>query len=202
MIYKVSGCITRLLCKESIIPEDQMELYDYGFQITIANAANFVIALLIGFCFHAVPQMAFIYCIFVSLRFFCGGYHANSYGRCFLLFAATCMACLWAAEWMAGCREGRLLLLPTSLLLLGLCIWKRAPVENPNRPMTDVEKKIFKKRSIQTYSFWTTLGIILWALHQASLTASLISAFIAVSILMILKEGGNENEGKNTEAAG
>lgn len=99
MIYKFSGYLTRLLCKESMISDDQEELYDYGFQITIANMTNFVIALLTGICFHAVIEMAFIYCIFVSLRFFCGGYHADTYGKCFLLFAVTCMTCL---GWRSG----------------------------------------------------------------------------------------------------
>ena len=202
MIYKFSRYLTRLLCKESMISDDQEELYDYGFQITIANMTNFVIALLTGICFHAVIEMAFIYCIFVSLRFFCGGYHADTYGKCFLLFAVTCMTCLWVAKWIAGYQETWFLLFPASLFFLGLCIWKKAPVENPNRPMTDGEKKIFKKRSFQIYSFWTVSGIILWAFHQANLTASFISAFIAVAILMILKEGGNGNEGKNTETAG
>lgn len=202
MIHKISAIITHFLCKESIIPRDQMEFYDYGFQITIANIVNFVIALLLGICFHSVLKMAFIYCIFVSLRLFCGGYHADTYGKCFLLFAVTCMACLWAAEWMAGHMWIQRLLLPASLFFLGLCIWKRAPVENPNRPMTADEKKIFKKRSFQIYSLWTVSGIILWAAHQEHLTASFISAFIAVSILMILKEGGNRNEGENTEIAG
>ena len=38
MIYKFSGYLTRLLCKESMISDDQEELYDYGFpEITIAN---------------------------------------------------------------------------------------------------------------------------------------------------------------------
>ena len=31
--------------------------------------------------------------------------------------------------------------------------------------VTDGEKKIFKKRSFQIYSFWTVSGIILWAFH-------------------------------------
>lgn len=103
---------------------------------------------------------------------------------------------------IAGYQGIWFLLFPASLFFLGLCIWKRAPVENPNRPMTDGEKKIFKKRSFQTYSFWAVSGIILWAFHQESLTAGLISTFIAVSILMILKEGGKGNEGKITETAG
>lgn len=202
MIYKISGYLSRLLCKESIIAGDQVELYDYGFQITIANIVNFVIAFLIGICFQATLEMAFIYCIFVSLRFFCGGYHANCYGKCFLLFAITCMVCLWAARWIANYKGIQILLLPASLLLLGICIWKKAPVENANRPMTDGEKKIFKKRGFQIYIFWMASGIILWALHQGSLTAGFISAFIAVSILMIMKEGGSGNEGENTEIIG
>lgn len=93
-IYKISLFLTDLLYQNKVIEEDNREACSYGIQITIANLINFVIAFSIGFLSKSVIEIAVFYCVFVSLRFFCGGYHAKSYGKCFSLFAVTCLSYL------------------------------------------------------------------------------------------------------------
>lgn len=197
MVYKISFYLTLLLQKKGVISECQAELYEYGFQITIANLLNFIIAFLIGVIFHSVVEVALFYCVFVSLRFFCGGYHADSYGKCFLLFAITNILCLYAGRLLNFFENVLAISFFMSVLWLIWCIWKKAPIEHDNRPLSQVEKKHFKKRAIQVYCFWVGTGIILWGFGSKQLVANLISTFIAISILMFLKEGGKNNGKEN-----
>ncbi len=184
MIYKTSSYLSSLLQKKGIISESQIELYEYGFQITIANFINFAISFLTGILFHSVMEAALFYFVFVSLRFFCGGYHADSYERCFVLFAVTNIACLFAARILSAWEGYIGVCFFISVLWLAWSIWMKAPVEHPNRPLSRQEKFLFKRRAIQTYCFWTGTGIILLICGFSQLAANLISTFIAVTIVM------------------
>lgn len=194
MISTVSAYLTAILLKEQIISEDEKDSYKYGFEISIANLINGGIILLIGIGLHLLLEAVMFYAVFVSLRFFCGGYHANSYIKCFLSFALTGMVCLVISDrfvclgiWVIG-------LFLVAAVCLGWCIWEMAPVEHENRSITSEERIFFRKRSIQVYCFWSGVGIALWMVHLTQITAIFISTFIAVSILMI---GGKNNEKRN-----
>lgn len=197
MVYKISFNLTLLLQQNGVISDDQAKLYEYGFQIMIANIINFVIAFLIGVIFHSIAEVALFYCVFVSLRFFCGGYHAGSYGTCFVLFALTNILCLYTSRILTGFETITSLSFFISILWLAWCIWQKAPVEHYNRPLSSVEKKHFKKRAVQVCIFWTGIGILLWVFSSRQLVANLISTFIAVSMLMFIGEGGTNNGKEN-----
>lgn len=184
MISKASSYLTSLLLKERIIEAEDQEIYEYGFEITLANLVNGTIVLLIGNGFHRLPDAVLFYLVFVSLRFFCGGYHANSYLGCFCSFSLTTALCLMISGWLTRYTKAVAGLYFVAVIALWLCIFKIAPIEHENRPLTQEERSLFRKRSMQVGGFWTVVGIILWMAHWISMAASLISAFIAVTILM------------------
>lgn len=68
-----------MLCRENIITDNDVEMYEYGFQITMANIINFVVVLLIGILSKSLLYSLMFYFVFVSMRIYCGGYHAKSY---------------------------------------------------------------------------------------------------------------------------
>ena len=94
MLIQITKRIIRVLLHEKIITQEDVEVYEYGCQITLANIINFIIVLTIGIIFKSVIQSAIFYLSFISLRIFCGGYHANSYHKCFFIFGCTCSICI------------------------------------------------------------------------------------------------------------
>ena len=152
---------------------------------------NGIIILLIGIGLHKLPETFLFYLAFVSLRFFCGGYHADSYQKCFLYFAITGSLCIMASEWISRYEKATIVLFFSATAALWLCIFKKAPVEHENRPLTQKEELFFRKRSMQICGFWSMVGIVLCMAHQMQMTASLISTFIVVTILMT---GGEDHE--------
>lgn len=194
MISKASSYLVSLLLKEQIIVVEDRETYEYGFEITMANMVNGIIVLLIGIGLHQLLDTIVFYLVFVSLRFFCGGYHADSYLGCFLSFAVTTVLCLTISRVVARYVEVIAGLSFIATMALWIYIFRMAPVEHENRPLTQKERSLFRRRSIQVGSFWSMVGIILWMVHWVSMAASLISAFIAVTILMT---GGKKHEKRN-----
>ena len=138
------------------------------FRDNHSESNQWLIILCVGRGLHLFIEAILFYLIFVSLRFFCGGYHANSYTRCFLSLSLTSGLCLIVAKWISKYENTVIILFVIATTALGICIFRLAPVEHENRLLTQEEKKIFRKRSIQLYVFWSVIGIVLW---QAQLMA-------------------------------
>lgn len=84
VLERISAYLSTLLLQEKIITADEKDTYKYGFEITIANMINGLIVLSVGLGLNMLAEAILFYLVFVSLRFFCGGYHADSYIKCFL----------------------------------------------------------------------------------------------------------------------
>ena len=85
MIF-LSKWLTEQMISNKIILEQDKETYEYGLQITFANFFNACIVVGIGFFLCSINEAILFYLLFVGLRIYCGGYHANTYGRCFTTF--------------------------------------------------------------------------------------------------------------------
>ena len=193
-IYRISLFLAELIYQNNIIEEDKIESCTYGIQITMANMINFAIAFSIGFLTKSLVEIALFYGIFVSLRFFCGGYHAKSYGRCFFLFALTCSVYLAMLKGILLHVRNLFWLLGAAILFLGICIWLKAPIEHTNRPFTTEERKLFRKRSIQLFLIWSIVGIILWIGQLEYLSAGITCVFVIITIYMLVERGEKDEE--------
>lgn len=193
-IYKISSFLTELLYREKIIEEDKIESCTYGIQITMANLINFAIAFGIGFSASSLIEISLFYVVFVSMRFFCGGYHAQSYCRCFSLFALTCFGYLVMLNNVLLYEGSTLGLLTVAIVFLGICIFVKAPVEHTNRPFTTEERKLFRKRSIQLYLVWSVAGIMLWIERLERLSAGFTCVFLIVAIYMMIEKEEKDAE--------
>lgn len=196
VLERISAYLSTLLLQEKIITADEKDTYKYGFEITIANMINGLIVLSVGLGLNMLAEAILFYLVFVSLRFFCGGYHADSYIKCFFFFGLTTIVCLSFSVRLAQYEE--LILIPfwITAVILGWHIIKMAPIEHKNRILIEDERRIFRRRSIQIYIFWLVVGIILWMVRLVQMETSLISAFIAITILMRI--GGISNYEKRS----
>ena len=197
-IYRLSSFLCEWMCREQIINEDELELSETGLQITKANMIKFVIMSVIGFLFGSIWEMLLFYAVFVSLRVYCGGYHADSYGKCFCMFALTCVAAMFGIKTIMFQRVTQAAVLAAVALVQFFCIYKWAPIEHVNRPATTEEKRRFRTKGLWIFAFWFMLGIGLWYQQQYSFAASVISGFLLVSIYMLVKKGENSCEKDRT----
>ena len=192
VLERISAYLSTLLLQEKIITADEKDTYKYGFEITIANMINGLIVLSVGLGLNMLAEAILFYLVFVSLRFFCG----DSYIKCFFSFGLTTIVCLSFSVRLAQYEE--LILIPfwITAVILGWHIIKMAPIEHKNRILIEDERRIFRRRSIQIYIFWLVVGIILWMVRLVQMETSLISAFIAITILMRI--GGISNYEKRS----
>lgn len=189
-IYRLSSFLCEWMHKERIIEEDELELSEYGLQITMANIINFMIMCVTGLLFCSMGEMLLFYAVFVRLRVFCGGYHADSYRKCFCMFALTCVAAMLGIRIVAIHGISQLIVLNSAAFVQFICIYKWAPIEHVNRPATAEEKRHFRKKAFRIFITWFMIGIYLWYQQQYRFVTAVINGFLLVSIYMLVKKGG------------
>ena len=196
IITFLSKTISHFLCKNNVIKEQELEIYQYGFEIIISTLLGFLITLLVGLIFQMVLLSVLYYVIFVVLRQLTGGYHADSYLKCNLIFSGVSLFTLGMTKL---CYFSNLYTITFHVLILAivvLSVCKFAPIENPNKPMTEDELK-------RNHMFSIVLTLILVAasyiLFYFQLEISILIAFtlLSISVLILIaktRKGGASNE--------
>ena len=134
------------------IQEKDVEVYRYGYIVFIELLLNSCLSLGIGSVMGAFKEVLFFLFVFIPLRSFCGGYHADKAWRCvilsnFIIIASVLTAkCTWIYKMP---KSAKLVVLGTAALCIGIA----APVENENKKMERKEKRKYK---------WIT-GVVLLA---------------------------------------
>ena len=86
MIEKCADYIAFYLVKNGLIEQDKMAIYKYGYEILISNIINISVALIVGAIFSEFIESIIFLMVFAIMRKYCGGYHANTYLKCEIIF--------------------------------------------------------------------------------------------------------------------
>ena len=85
MLNKISKQFAEFLIRKTQSGSEKEEIYVYGLELILSTCAGFFsILLLSGFWKEVMSGIVFI-CFFAPLRMFAGGYHANTYRKCFCI---------------------------------------------------------------------------------------------------------------------
>ena len=203
MISEISKKISLFLCHKNIIENEDIEIYKYGFETICSTIIGFVITLAIGMIFRMFFLSIAYYVIFVTIRQFTGGYHANSYFKCNLTFAVV-TTLVFGFTKMAVYSQTYTI--PNHILFLVLSfivILHFAPVENENKPLDQMQKK--RNRYIAIV-LTLVISVLSCAVYIFSVKTSALMAFTQLSIAVLivitkLEKGGKrdaENEKSDT----
>lgn len=183
------------LIANGAVPSEDRELYEYGIRQGSLMVINLVTALLIGMFMGMILQSIVFMLVYIPMRSYAGGYHASTQLRCYLLSIPFMLVALYGIRmipWNAYICLG-------TLFLIVIVVYKLAPVENANRPFSEMEFKIFKKRARIIASVLCIAAIVFWAVGVKQIAASIIMALLMISIMLILGLLIN-NEVKSVEA--
>jgi accessory gene regulator B len=184
MFTKTAVKITDKMVKLNVISPDDREVYLFGTQQGLAYLLNIATLVVVGLLFGVFWHMLVFTLAFVPLRSFAGGYHARTPLRCYLASAAA--AAFVAAMPLLIVFSARLTVI--LLLLLAEFIVLIAPVGNVNKPLDDLEKKIYKKRAVIICAAEVLAALIFLYLNIPVITTGVLWALFMVSILIVLEK--------------
>lgn len=141
MLYKVSAKLAKKLVEHS---EDEKEdVYLYGLELIISTVVGLTSILLISYLLFELKSGLIFIIMFVPLRLFTGGYHAKTYGKCFVISNCAYLTILVLKYIMWDNIPSGIWI---GLLVIASCyIAANAPVINQAQPISEYKQMRCKR---------------------------------------------------------
>lgn len=191
MISSMSRFVSRFLLKYRIIDRGETDIYEYGFEIIISSLVGFILVIVIGMIYDIFLYALTYFAIFTFIRRTTGGYHAETYFKCNLVFSIVSFTTMGMT---CVSYENELYSFPLHLLLLITAIvvvYKYAPVESPNKPLDEEQRKSNHAKGV-IYVVALAIGSCIMYCFSLELSILIAYTLFMVSMLLmvvVIKEG-------------
>ncbi len=195
MISKLAKNIAHFFVIQNITEESKEIIYAYGLELLISDVLNTIIVLLIALLSHTLPAVIVFVSVFMGLRQFVGGYHANSHLSCMFTLVIVMLVFSYG---ICNITEKLAQIFSISFTAIALpIIFCIAPVPHPNKPMSKEKGIRLRKRS---YILAVTLSaaVIVLLVFQYQKLSLYVSSGILLSAIMALL-GRFLNRGDNSK---
>lgn len=185
MFIRLSKRIVRHCCKGE--GSDENELYIFGVNQFLNMLLNILTALFIGILFGETLRIILFMLAYVPLRSYAGGWHSRTPLRCYifsvimLIVVSIGMKYLSVAEWMYYV----ILAAAASVVLI------LAPVEDRNKPLDEIEHKVYKRRTVIITVAELIIALLLKLLISDNLFIAIVYSFTVLSLMLIAGKAKN-----------
>jgi len=183
----------RSIEKEYSWNSSKKEVIRFGIQSGLEILVNVITSIIIFFVMDMFGEGIFFFLVFIPIRIFSGGYHADTFFRCWLLSSSILFLVL------AISKRTTLSEIVSFILICVLCIliWMIGAVINDNRPVSQNEYVKFLKKLHITMGIQIVLAVILIELKKTTLI-NIIICSLAVNLLSLIigkvkYQNNNEN---------
>ena len=157
LLNKLARKLTAKLLIQNIIPEDYSDIYIYGFELLLSFLFSTSVIVLAGVLCGRLLQTIVFLTVFIVLRSFTGGYHALQYWFCSVVTFSVFGLVLLISEFVKVSMFFYILLSLIGIVTIALVV----PIENSNKPLTEVQKKKYKIISFALFVFFVALGAVI-----------------------------------------
>lgn len=178
----MSAKITAFLIEQKIISDEDREIYEYGFELLLADLFNFSVILLTGGIAHQLWPTVLYILIFVGLRSVCGGYHAKTHLRCHIGTIGVYILFLLLLSMQTVVENKWLLLWGDFFAAIPIILF--APIPHANKPLSKTVRRRNRIRSIILF-FLLFLFALLLGYFERQESAVISLALWIVSLCMI-----------------
>lgn len=176
MEHKIACKIGHKLVERNIAESTYEEVYVYGLELIISFISTVLLITLIGFIANQIISAIVFIIIYVLLRRFTGGYHANTHLKCKLCTLALYIAVLFLSNLIDTNLVAYLVLACAGTIIIIVF----APIENPNKAIPTNKRKRLKILSFIMFAL-----ILIGGLLSIHVTRSL-SNYIFYSLLTVI----------------
>lgn len=180
----ISSGIADMLWSQGIIQEDDIDKCKYGIDLFVLSFLEIFSILVIAAVLGNFIETILLFVFFMPLRIYAGGYHADTKLKCYLISLV-----------MYGFSYALAKIVPSELFALInvvgtvfslIIVLIKAPIIHANKTVNDIERKIYKKISIQICLIETTIILIFtMAIPQNLIVTYLMVGQASVAISML-----------------
>jgi len=193
MIRLLSSKLADFLCDKNIIPEDEKDIYVYGNELLISSFVGIFLVCVAGVILGEFLNTLAFLVVFIINRQFSGGYHANTFLKCSMVFMLVYLFVLFLSKILLS-NYSLFIWLIVAFAHLSIII-DLAPMPNKYKPISDSQRREAKKKIIIiSIIFQLVAAFVFFFDTQLSLVITL--TLLSISMLMILQKtcGGEKDE--------
>ena len=164
--------------------EDE-QIYRYGYILLCEAVLNLIIALVIGIVFSKAKAIMFFLGMYIPLRSFCGGWHAEKIWTCTIISNAILLLQVYGLENLVSHLSIRVMLLIFFLNMM--CVFFVAPVETKMKKISHEEKQIYRKRIKLILILHLMIMIIITLADVNDFVFSMMFVYIIQNIMLLLE---------------
>ena len=191
MLSKTANYLARRLLNNNVIKEDSFDIYVYGFELLISFLFSTLLVIVSGIIIGKLLETLTFLVVFIFLRSYSGGYHAKKYSICTIVTLGVYAVVILLSSFVNVNIMFYLLLGIVGFILLFL--W--APIENPNKEITDKRKILYKWISILLCVIFLVVGILFIQLHP--LISNAVFFTLCADIILMLPDKFRKGDKKD-----
>lgn len=182
MNHKLSEILCNFLIKTNTIDIDHIDIYIYGFELIFSFIISTLLIVSIGIILNQIIPTFFFMIVFILVRQFTGGLHANTYFKCqlYTLFFYV-FVILLSVHTTMNSIYAFVISLPIEIIIL----YYIAPIDNKYKPLTSHEKRKHRKTSMLLFMSFSFFGAAISFLSPI-IANTVFYTLLLVIILMLL----------------
>lgn len=193
MIREFASKVGNRWLENGLISDEYYACYVYGIELIMSEIIGISIILFLGAVTGTCPNAVVFLLIFILIRQYTGGFHADNYISCNMFFSFSYMVNIL----IVACIKVNLYFMVVLTLMIGIgTILIIGPVTHKNKRLDETLRKKNKALSIFLYIGCCFISVGIAASHQ-SLALTIIIALLQIIILMVvgrIRQGGCNNE--------
>lgn len=182
-LYNCADFCADKLIQHTNISLSHKPVFRYGFELTISTLSSILSVLILSLLINATLETLVFLVSYIGFRLYCGGYHAKTYVRCFLITNLTYLTVLTFSRILSNWENLWIILLGIAATNIVILAW--APIKNKNHPLSE-ERYHKNKRIARTLLMVYDLVSILLLVFQNALIFIFSVSGAAVAVLMII----------------
>lgn len=181
-LAKLSRRIGNNLVRSDVVKAEDAEIYIYGINQILVSVLNVSTALIIGLIFGVFFEIAVFLAAYIPLRSFAGGFHAKTPLRCYIFSVIMLIVVSIGFKYFHLTAWVYCAILAAAFVIILVL----SPVEDKNKPLDDLEYKVYKRRAIIIAAIELAVAGLFKLVGWGSLFVAMAYSLTALGFMLIL----------------
>ena len=183
MISEISKRIAVGLSRSSVIAEEDIDLYTYGFFSLLSKLLFFLVTAFFGILLKITVESILFYVLFSLLRTYAGGIHADKEWKCLCFTTIAMFLSVLGIKFLIIFKPAiiSILMMATSSIVIIML----SPLDTKEKPLTNIERKRYKAISVFILVVYLFLFLLFYCFNCKCFSFVVECSIVTESVLLL-----------------
>ena len=193
---RIAQAIADRQFKRGNISRENIPIITFGYVVLFDIITALLTVTVTGAVLGCTWQAIFYGIAFIPLRIYAGGFH---FENTFVCLSVSTVIDVTAVVVIANASSIPLTALLVCLFPAVAVIWLLSPIETPNKPLDEMERKVYGRRSKIISGLYFIVAVFLYFVGASSFAAAICTATTYVALLVLVGNAKNNLSSRKTK---